>query len=99
MNRQAPTLQVSSFEKFLEYEKHSSVRHEFVDGNLFVMPGGTDRHDHVCNAMRAHLFFAAQKGEFRIHGSDMLVRTPDEVGYYPDAMVVVDPSADTKYII
>jgi Uma2 family endonuclease len=99
MNRQAPTLQISSFEKFLEFEKHSQVRHEFVDGNLFVMAGGSKRHDHICNALRAHLFFAAQQSSFFLHGSDMLVRTPDEIGYYPDAMIVTDQSADTKYIV
>jgi Uma2 family endonuclease len=99
MNRQAPTLQVSSFERFLEFEKQSQERHEFVDGNLFVMAGGSKRHDHVSNALRAHLFFAAQKSTFNLHGSDMLVRTPDESGYYPDAMIVVDSSLDTTHVV
>jgi Uma2 family endonuclease len=99
MNRQAPTLQVSSFEKFLEFEKHSQVRHEFVDGNLFVMAAGSKRHDHVCNALRAYLFFAAQEKGFFVHGSDMLVHTPDEIGYYPDAIIVIDQTADTPYVV
>ncbi len=98
MNRQTPTLSVSSFEEFLEFEIHSQVRHEFVDGNLFVMAGGTDRHDHIANAFRAHLFFAAQKQQFRVHGSDMLIRTPDEIGYYPDAFIVTDSSLDTPRV-
>ena len=99
MNRQAPTLQAPSFEAFLEFEKHSQVRHEFVDSNLFVMAGGSKRHDYVGNALRAHLFFASQKNSFALHGSDMLVRTPDEVGYYPDAMIVLDSSLDTTHVI
>jgi Uma2 family endonuclease len=90
MQRQAPVQSVSSFEAFLVFEETATERHEFVDGNLFVMAGGTSKHDHVGNALRAHLFFAAQKGGFRLHGSDMLIQTPDEIGYYPDAFVVLD---------
>ncbi len=98
MSRQAPERSVSSFEAFLELEENSPVKHEFVYGNLFVMAGGTDRHDHVANGLRAHLFFEAQKGKFRLHGSDMLIRTPDDVGYYPDALVVIDSSFDTPRV-
>ncbi len=95
MPREAPVQTATSFDAFLEFEEHSQERHEFVDGNLFVMAGGTDRHDHVSNGLRARLFLTALKGHFRLHGSDLLVRTPDDVGYYPDAFVVIDPSIDT----
>jgi Uma2 family endonuclease len=98
MNRQAPVQSVSSFDEFLKFEIQSQERHEFVDGNLFVMAGGTDRHDHVSNALRAHLFFAARTGAFRLHGSDMLIRTPDETGYYLDAFIVTDSSLDTPRV-
>lgn len=98
MSRSAPETHVSSFEAFLEIEENSPVKHEFVYGNLFVMAGGTDRHDHVSNGLRAHLFFAAQSGSFRLHGSDMLIRTPDEIGYYPDALIVTDSSLDTPRV-
>ncbi len=98
MSRQAPTNSVSSFEAFLQIEESSPVRHEFIYGNLFVMAGGTDRHDHISNGLRAHLFFEAQKGKFRLHGSDMLIRTPDDIGYYPDALIVTDSSFDTPLV-
>jgi Uma2 family endonuclease len=89
-----PTQQLASFEAFLALESQSQERHEFVDGNLFLMPGGTARHDHVANAIRAHLFFAAQAGGFWLHGSDVLVRTPNNDGYHPDALLVRDTSHD-----
>jgi Uma2 family endonuclease len=98
MNRALPVQTVSSFEAYLEFEEHSQERHEFIYGNLFVMAGGTGKHDHVSNGIRAHLFFAAQKGHFRLHGSDMLIRTPDEIGYYPDAFIVKDTSLDTPRV-
>jgi hypothetical protein len=34
-----------SFDKYLEFEKTSEVRHEFVDGFVFAMAGGTDNHN------------------------------------------------------
>jgi Uma2 family endonuclease len=98
MNRQAPTLQVPSFEAFLEFEKHSQVRHEFVDGNLFVMAGGTDRHDHVGGGLYARLFLESFKHNYRVHKSDVLIRTPDEIGYYPDIFVFQDSSLDTPRV-
>ncbi len=98
MSRAAPVQHINNFETFLEVESVSLERHEFVDGNLFVMPGGTDRHDHVCNGVRAFLFLAAQKSNFRLHGSDMLVRTPEDNGYYPDAFIVKDTSLDSSRV-
>ena len=46
-----PVRTATSFEEFLEFERSSPVRHEFIDGNLFVMAGGTDRHNQL--AIRA----------------------------------------------
>ena len=98
MSRRAPTSSVSSFEAFLELEENSPVRHEFVYGNLFVMAGGTDRHDHVGGGLYARLFLEAFKQDYRVYKSDVLVRTPEEVGYYPDVFVLQDSSFDTPRV-
>ena len=98
MSRRAPTSSVSSFEAFLELEENSPVRHEFVYGNLFVMAGGTDRHDHVGAGLYARLFLEAFKQDYRVYKSDVLVRTPEEVGYYPDVFVLQDSSFDTPRV-
>ena len=98
MSRRAPTGSVSSFEAFLELEENSPVRHEFVYGNLFVMAGGTDRHDHVGGGLYARLFLEAFKQDYRVYKSDVLVRTPEEVGYYPDVFVLQDSSFDTPRV-
>jgi Uma2 family endonuclease len=42
-----PVRTATSFEEFLEFERSSPVRHEFIDGHLFVMAGGTDRHNQL----------------------------------------------------
>jgi Uma2 family endonuclease len=98
MSRQAPERSVSSFEHFLEIEERSNVRHEFIYGNLFVMAGGTDRHDHVAGGLYARMFLEALKQTYRVYKSDILIRTPEDIGYYPDVFVLQDSSFDTPRV-
>jgi Uma2 family endonuclease len=46
MVRQAP-LSHATFEEFLLAETRSPYRHEFVDGVVFTMAGGTDDHNRL----------------------------------------------------
>lgn len=99
MTREAPVVQtVPTFEAFLEFEETSPVRHEFIYGNLFVMAGGTDRHDHVGGGLYARLFLQALQAPYRVFKSDVLIRTPQEIGYYPDVYVIQDSSLDTPRV-
>jgi Uma2 family endonuclease len=98
MLREAPVQSAISFEQFLEREIHAQERHEFVDGNVFVMPGGTDRHNRIAiNAMMQVLPAALGSG-CQAYMNDLLIRTPDETGYYPDVFVVCDSSQDTPRV-
>jgi Uma2 family endonuclease len=96
MQRQAP---VQSFEAFLEFEEIALERHEFVDGHLFVMAGGTDRHDHVAGGLYSRLFLKAfEERTFQVYKGDVKVCTPDEIGYYPDVFILTDTSLDTPRV-
>jgi Uma2 family endonuclease len=92
MPREAPVRQATSFDEFLEFEIHSQERHEFVDGNLFVMPGGTPRHNRLAINLLMRLDPVVTKHGCVAYMNDVLVRTSDEVGYYPDLFVVCDSS-------
>jgi Uma2 family endonuclease len=99
MQRQAPVQTVPSFEAFLEFEETARERHEFVDGNLFVMAGGTDRHDHVAGGLYSRLFLKAlAERTFWVYKGNVKIRTPDEIGYYPDVFVLTDTSLDTPRV-
>jgi Uma2 family endonuclease len=98
MLREAPVQSAISFEQFLEQEIHAQERHEFVDGNVFVMPGGTDRHNRIAiNAMMQVLPAALNSG-CQAYMNDVLIRTPDEIGYYPDVFVICDSSQDSPRV-
>jgi Uma2 family endonuclease len=79
-----PVRTATSFEEFLEFERSSPVRHEFIDGNLFVMAGGTDRHNQLAIRVLTRASLAVEGSDCLMYMADMLVRTPSGVGYYPD---------------
>jgi Uma2 family endonuclease len=98
MLREMPIKTQTTFEEFLEFEMHSQVRHEFVDGNLFVMSGGTDRHNHIISRLIVRLFEKALSYGAALYQSDVLVRVPSGKGYYPDVYVCFDQSLDSARV-
>ena len=86
-----------TFEEYLEFERVSPEKHEFVDSQLFEKARENDRHN------RLTLFLAVRLEENRTSDSrvyllDIKIRTPDDVGYYPDVLVTCDESDDGTYI-
>lgn len=82
-----------TFDDWLEFEEHSAVRHEFVDGELYAMNGGTDWQNYVAGnfylALRSHL----RGSECQVFLSDMKLRAEvRDNGYYPDVLVSCDAS-------
>ena len=48
--------------------------------------------------MYARLFLEAFKQDYRVYKSDVLICTPEEIGYYPDVFVLKDSSFDTPRV-
>jgi Uma2 family endonuclease len=74
-------------EQYLELERDSAVRHEFVNGVMHAMGGASSRHNRVAINIVGRLVQAAQDLECRLYASDMKLRT-DHAFYYPDVMAV-----------
>lgn len=96
--RLAPIKTAASFDEFLEFESTSLERHEFVDGNLFVMAGGTDRQSHVIGEVFSQVKAPSRAAGLRVYMSDVLIRTPSNVGYYPDVYICQDNPTDTARV-
>ena len=83
-----PTLSV---EEYLELEENSSVKHEYLDGYVYAMAGGTVDHGliavNVLSLLRAHL----RGGPCRVCNSDVKVRVGPRRFVYPDVSVSCDP--------
>ena len=75
--------------EYLAFERASPDKHEYVDGEIFAMSGGTSEHAAVSASVIGELRNALAGRGCRVHTSDMRVHTPVTGRFlYPDASVV-----------
>jgi Uma2 family endonuclease len=78
-----------SVEEYLELERPSNVRHEYIDGELKGMPGETKEHSAIGGNIFAHLYFKLEDSACEIYNSDLRVLVENTGLYtYPDVSVV-----------
>lgn len=75
---------------YLELERFSPVKHEYVEGYVYAMAGGTRADSVISTNILALLRDRARGGPCRVYNSDMKVRLTDAVYVYPDASVSCD---------
>lgn len=85
-------------EEYLEFEKDSPVKHEYVGGHVYAMTGVSRRHSRISGNIFRKLADAADGGPCRVHQSDMRVPTPDSLFYYPDVVVACGPEPEDPYL-
>lgn len=71
-------------------EQASTIRHEFFDGEIFAMAGGSVAHNHISANVLAALRGGLANTACSAFGSDMRLLTPAGLLTYPDVMVVCD---------
>jgi Uma2 family endonuclease len=87
-----------SEQEYLELERASPIRHEYAEGEIFAMAGGTLEHSAIAaNVIRE--LGNALLGRCRVLTSDMRVKIVARGRYlYPDASVVCDrPSFEDEH--
>jgi Uma2 family endonuclease len=96
------TLPYVTPEQYLEFERSSEFKNEYIFGEILCMAGGSPRHSLIsCNAIR-ELGIRLSGGHCGVYGSDLRVALNPKLGYvYPDVTVVcgeleyVDSHEDT----
>lgn len=78
-------------EDYLEGEKQSEFRHEYVAGYVYAMTGASEAHNLIAGNLHAALHAHLRGGSCRVFINDMKVRVADAF-YYPDLMVCCDPA-------
>jgi Uma2 family endonuclease len=77
-----------SEEEYLRLEAHSPVRHEYVNGEMFAMTGGTLRHNTIALNLAVALRNGLRAGPCRVYINDVRVRIEKTRSYYyPDLLV------------
>jgi Uma2 family endonuclease len=76
-------------EEYLELEVNSQERHEYIDGEIVVMTGGTPNHNKIAGNFYAALNFALKRQPYQVFVTDQRLWIPEKGIYtYPDVMVV-----------
>ncbi len=76
-------------DKYLEFERASNTRHEYVDGQVYLKPDICFAHSQICVNAIAEISRALKGSHFEVLSPNMKVRTKTkEVFAYPDLSVV-----------
>ena len=79
-------------EEYLALEVESDIRHEFRNGEIVEMTGGTPDHNQISGALHALLWLALRKKPYSVFVTDQRLWLPQPDTYaYPDVMIIADP--------
>lgn len=78
-----------TYRDYVELEEASNTKHEYLDGEIYAMAGGTPQHAALAVALAAQLYNQTRGGPCRVYSSDLRVRVlATGLATYPDVTVV-----------
>ena len=78
--------------EYLAHEEASNVKHEYLDGEIFAMAGGTPAHAELSVAVASTLRAQLEGKRCRVFSSDLRVRVAATgLATYPDVTVICGP--------
>ena len=82
-----------TYDDYLRLEEESSTRHEFLEGEIVAMAGGTPEHAALAMAVGRQLGNQLEATPCRVFSSDLRVRVVETgLATYPDVTVVCGPT-------
>ena len=84
---------VYTFKEYLRREEIALEKHEFYNGKIVKMPGGTDIHSEIAGNMITTLKIEIRPlpRKFKVYTSDLKIRIePINIGVYADALVICE---------
>lgn len=80
--------------EYLDLEAQSESKHEYRDGNIVPVAGGSINHNEIAGNLYAHLKFGLRRQNYRVYMSDVRLWIPSNPHYvYPDVMVIAGEPA------
>jgi Uma2 family endonuclease len=92
-----PQARLMTLKEYFAFEHASSVKHEYVDGEVHAMSGVTRRHSQIVANIGANLWVARRGSGCRVHTGEVKLQTERAV-YYPDVMVACGPPPANEYV-
>jgi Uma2 family endonuclease len=90
---------VMTVNEYLELEKHSEVRHEYVDGELLAMAGEKIRHNRIAGKTLRLLADLAEARGCLVLTENIKVRTKDTKYRYPDVVITCETISDEYMVL
>jgi Uma2 family endonuclease len=87
----------TSVKDYLETEKISPVKREYVDGIVYAMAGASDNHARIAGDIYTALAIHLRDSPCEPFSSDIKVRVSQKVYYYPDILVTCEQSPENAY--
>jgi Uma2 family endonuclease len=93
-----------SVAEYLEAEAKSEIRHEYVDGEVFAMAGGSKKHNLIAGNIIALLHAYLRGTDCKVYFSDVKVKlkTANQnktIFYYPDVVVSCSQMEQDEYYL
>jgi len=80
-----------SEQDYIEGEKISDIRHEYIDGEVYAIAGSSRRHNRIAGNLYIALSRASHNTPCDVFNSDLKVRIDScKSYYYPDVLVTCD---------
>lgn len=83
-----PIQQYWTVEEYLAYEQETDIRHEYIDGEIFAMAGGTENHSLITGNSYTEISYQLRGSSCRAYTSDLRAKISDIKYVYPDFSVV-----------
>jgi Uma2 family endonuclease len=88
--------------EYLEGERNSEIRHEYVDGKTYAMAGASAIHNEICFDLASSLKDHLRGGSCRTFIEAVKVELADDVStafYYPDVFVTCETQGEDTHVM
>jgi Uma2 family endonuclease len=86
--------------EYLESEKISDVRHEYIDGEVYAMAGESRRHNRIAFNMARQFENHLENTNCETYFEGVKIRASSATYYYPDVVVTCETeNEDEEYIL
>jgi Uma2 family endonuclease len=81
-----------TYAEYVALETYSDVKHEFLDGDIYAMAGGSRNHAALAIAIASALLNAVRGGSCTVQGSDLRIYVEaGRLATFPDVSVICGP--------
>ena len=77
-----------SVAEYLEWEERQEVKHEYIDGEIIEMSGGSGEHSMIIGNIQGFLWNLLSFPQYTVHTSNLRVKFNSSRYVYPDLSVV-----------